>query len=336
MAKSKDPKPRNDEMLNYKFRPGKNIERKMLCEALSRLSVISDVKHYQYVGFGSVYFADFILFHKQLGIQKLISIEGEEEMEKRVRFNQPYSCIEVLTGFSNDKLPEINWSKNKSILWLDYTETLKGYMFKDMATFFQRALSGSVFIISINVDLKENDGSNKTTNEKVNTKLNKDIEVRKRILGSALKKILTKSDYYSIIRNIIDNEINEIVSERNKLEAKDKFSYKQIFNLLYQDGQTMLTVGGILFTEKDEEKVEQMNFKNLDFIMTGDNLFEIRVPNLTYREIHALDKHLPNFNTNTEAREKAFKELKGVVSEDAINKYAKIYRYYPNYTESNL
>lgn len=209
-------------------------------------------------------------------------------------------------------------------------------MFKDMATFFHRALSGSVFIISVNVDLKENDGSSKTTNEKVNAKLNKDIDVRKRILGSVFKKDLTKNDYYSVVRGVIDNEINEIIIERNKLEAKEKFSYKQIFNILYQDGQAMLTVGGILFSDKDKEKVEQMNFKNLDFIMTEDKLFEIRVPNLTYREIHALDKHLPDFNINAEAKEKALKELKGVVSDDEINKYAKIYRYYPNYTESNL
>lgn len=336
MAKSKEPKLRNDEMMNYLFRPAKNIERKMLCEALSRLSVISDVKHYQYVGFGSVYFADFTLFHKQLGIQKLISIECEEEMEKRVRFNQPYSCIDVMPGFSNDILPEVDWSKNKSILWLDYTETLKGYMFKDMATFFQRALSGSVFVISINVDLKENDSGSKTTSEKVNTKLNRDVDVRKKILGSVFKKDLTKNDYYSILRGVIDNEINEIITERNKLEAKEMFSYKQIFNILYQDGQAMLTVGGILYSDEDKEKVEQMNFKNLDFIMSGDKRFEIRVPNLTYREIDALDKHLPDFNINPEAKEKALAELKGVVSDDAINKYAKIYRYYPNYTESNL
>jgi len=336
MAKIKEPKLRNDEMLNYLFRPAKNIERKMLCEALNRLSVISDVKDYQYVGFGSVYFADFTLFHKQLGIQKLISIEGEEEMVTRVKFNRPYSCIDVMSGSSNDMLPEVDWSKNKSILWLDYTETLKGYMFKDMATFFQRALSGSVFIISINVDLKENDGSNKTTKDKVHIKLHNDVDVRKKILSSVFKEDLTKNDYYTIVRGVIDVEIKEIITERNKLVAKEKFSYEQIFNILYQDGQAMLTVGGILFSDKDKEKVEQMNFKNLDFIMTGDKRLEIRVPNLTNREIHALDKHLPDFNINAEAKEKALKELKGVVSDEAINKYAKIYRYYPNYTESNL
>lgn len=336
MVKSKGSTLRNDEMINYLFRPAKNIERKMLCEALSRLSIISDVKHYQYVGFGSVYFADFTLFHKQLGIQKLISIECEEEMETRVRFNQPYSCINVMLGRSNDILPEVDWSNNKSILWLDYTEALKGYMFKDMATFFQRALSGSIFIISVNVDLRESDGNGKTKSEKVKNRLNKDTDVRKKIIGSFFEKDLTKNDYYTIIRNIINSETNEIITERNKIEAQDKFSYKQMFNILYQDGQAMLTVGGILFSDKDNDKLEQINFRNLDFIMPDENRFEIQVPNLTYREIHALDKYLPDFNINPEAKEKAFEELKGVVSDDAINKYAKIYRYYPNYTESNL
>ena len=335
MAKKKDQNPRNDELMNYLFRPAKNIERKMLCEALSRLSILSDVKQYQYVGFGSVYFADFTLFHKQLGIQKLISIEGDEDMETRVRFNQPYSCIEIMPGWSYEMLPEVNWDEKKSILWLDYTGTLEGYMFKDMATFFQRAISGSVFIISINVDLKEEAG-NTTVSEKIKAKLSKDIDVKKRISSSAIKNDITRDDYYSILRNVIDTEINEIITERNKLESQDTFFYKQIFNFLYRDGQAMLTIGGILFSDKEKEKINKMNFTNLDFIMDGENYYEIRVPHLTYREIHAIDKHLPNFNTNDEAREKALKELKGVISDDAIHKYAKIYRYYPNYTESSL
>jgi len=335
MAKKRDSQPRNDELMNYLFRPAKNIERKMLCEALNRLSVISDIKAYQYVGFGSVYFADFTLFHKQLGIQKLISIECEQDMETRVRFNQPYSCINVMPGWSYEMLPQVNWD-NKSIVWLDYTGTLEGYMFKDMATFFQRALSGSVFIISVNVDLKENEVGSKTTNDKIKVKLNKDIDVKKRVRSTVFEKDLTKDDYYSIIRGVLDNEIYEIISQRNKIEPKEIFDYRQIFNFIYRDGQVMLTIGGILFSDKDKSKIEQMNFQNLDFIMEGQEYYEIRVPHLTYREINALDKYLPSFNTNNEERKKALEELKGVVSDDAIQKYAKIYRYYPIYTESCL
>lgn len=334
MAKKKELRPRNDELINYFFRPAKNIERKMLCEALGRLSIISSIKNYQYVGFGSVYFADFTLFHKQLGIQKLVSIECEIDMEERVRFNQPYSCIEVMPGWSYEMLPEVDWGSSRSILWLDYTGSLEGYMFKDMATFFQRAQSGSVFVISINVDLKETSTESKTTSERVISRLTKDSEVKKRIRTSVLEGNLTRTNYYSIIRNVINSEVLEIIAERNKVETGSTFEYKQLFNFLYRDGQAMLTIGGILFSDKDKEKVDRMNFESLEFITTTDTPYQIEVPHLTHREIHAIDKHLPNFNTDSKARENALEELKGIVSDEAIHKYAKIYRYYPKYTES--
>jgi hypothetical protein len=335
MAKNIDA-PRNDELINYLFRPAKNIERKMLCETLSRLSIISNLRNYQYIGFGSVYFADFALFHKSLGIQKLISIECNVDMEARVRFNQPYSCIEVMPGWSYEMLPEVDWGASNSILWLDYTGSLETYMFKDMATFFQRALSGSVFIISVNVDLKETNTDTKTTSQKIISKLNKDAEVRKRIRSSELKTDLKKEDYYTIIRNVIHNEVTSIIEERNKIETNAKFIYEQLFNFVYKDGQVMLTIGGILFSESDKDKILKMNFRNLDFIKNESQAYHIEVPNLTYREIHAIDKHLPNFNTDAIARSKALEELRGIVSDEAIQKYAKIYRYYPNYTESSL
>ena len=58
----------------------------MLCEALQRLSVYQPVNSYQYIGFGSVYFGDFCLFRKQLGIETMTTIEANEPDEARVRF----------------------------------------------------------------------------------------------------------------------------------------------------------------------------------------------------------------------------------------------------------
>ncbi len=61
--------------INYRVRPAKSIQRKMLCDALLRLSFFEPVENYRYVGFGSTTFTDFILFHKILGIKDMISIE---------------------------------------------------------------------------------------------------------------------------------------------------------------------------------------------------------------------------------------------------------------------
>ena len=54
--------------IDYRLRPAKHAERAMLVEAAARLR-FSDLQNYRYVGFGSIYFSDFEIFHKVLGIK---------------------------------------------------------------------------------------------------------------------------------------------------------------------------------------------------------------------------------------------------------------------------
>ena len=49
------------EKFNYALRPAKNMQRKMLCEALARLSRIAGLVSYRYIGFGAIGFHDFCL-----------------------------------------------------------------------------------------------------------------------------------------------------------------------------------------------------------------------------------------------------------------------------------
>lgn len=72
------------EKINYSLRPAKNIERKMILEALYRLSSFHSIREYQYIGFGSTFFTDFSLFHKNMGINDLYSIEIEEDYKERL------------------------------------------------------------------------------------------------------------------------------------------------------------------------------------------------------------------------------------------------------------
>ena len=44
---------RSYQKVNYALRPAKNIERKMICEALRQLSGFCLVETYRYIGFGS-------------------------------------------------------------------------------------------------------------------------------------------------------------------------------------------------------------------------------------------------------------------------------------------
>ena len=62
------------EKFNYSLRPAKNIERKMFCEVFARLSRISPLRSYRYIGFGANTFVDFTLFHQRLGITDMVTL----------------------------------------------------------------------------------------------------------------------------------------------------------------------------------------------------------------------------------------------------------------------
>ena len=121
---------RNDAgMINYYLRPNKQVERKIILEILQ--TVIGILKpsttstNYQYVGMGSFYFFDFILMHKFLKIDDLVSIENRSDVN-RFKFNLPYDFITFHNMLSTNYLAAIHdWNK-KSIIWLDYTQGLSG------------------------------------------------------------------------------------------------------------------------------------------------------------------------------------------------------------------
>ena len=73
--------------VQYDLRPRKQIERRMMIHAFQRLSEARfTISSYRYAGFGAFFFVDFILFHRLLGIDDMVSIEHDDEHERRVQF----------------------------------------------------------------------------------------------------------------------------------------------------------------------------------------------------------------------------------------------------------
>lgn len=66
---------RSGDKINYTLRLNKNVERKIFCDIISTLSYFAPVYNYRYIGFGSFYFSDFLLFHEKFKIHKGISLE---------------------------------------------------------------------------------------------------------------------------------------------------------------------------------------------------------------------------------------------------------------------
>jgi len=322
------------ERVDYTVRPAKSVERKMLCEALVRLGHFRDLTQYRYVGLGSIFFSDFILIHKSLGIKDLISIEKEIGDKKRFEFNCPYKFIKMLFGNSNEVLPnKLKWTK-KLILWLDYDYKLDESVFRDISIFLLKAKSGSIILLTI--DVEPDDPKDEKTGKHVGRydKLADRIGILKIPLGTEEKNLLDPAGFPRVCFEIIDNEINKMISIRNVgIEYNDRLEYKQLFNFLYKDGSAqMLSVGGIIYSQKDKKEIQACNFDKLKFINSTIKPYEIIVPKLTFREVRYLDKLLP-LNKSSLKRKK---DDLSFLSEEMKKNYNKIYRYFPTFVEAEI
>jgi hypothetical protein len=317
--------------INYGLRPNKVIERKYICEVLRKLSPFGEVEKYRYIGFGSTYFTDFNLFHKNLNIKNMISIEHDIKNQDRFSFNVPYKCIDIKYGESSDILPTLKWD-TRSVVWLDYDSPLSDSILSDIFFLCSRLLEGSLLIVTIDSepeqptnDVRDFKDIEEFRKKKIYSRINRKYippNVNAKELGTGLTNL-----YWRIIIDVIQKAILERNGARS---AGNKLIFNQVFNIVYADGARMLTVGGIVYDEGQVDKFRQCNFQNLKIFSDNSCQYNIRSPKLTFKEIGYLNKKLPN-----EDIKQLYEELKMIPEED-VEKYSEVYRYFPVFTEAEF
>jgi hypothetical protein len=318
------------ENINYRLRPAKNVERKMMADIFQRLPHIRPLKDYKYIGFGSTFFSDIRLIHRRLGIKDIISIEREESDEPRFELNKPYDCVRMEYGRSKEILPELEWDK-ATILWLDYDDEIALYMFSDIREFMTKAPAGSVIFVTINahptsyrqLEEESKDDEDRTMVDELRENLGREY-----IPADVERKDLRGWGYGRVCRRIILNQIEEIfLPDRNEGEnEEDKVEFRQLVNFRYSDGAKMRTIGGILASDEVEEALDASDFEDLFFIRRGEKSYEIDPPTLTFAEMRVLDKELPGDP----------EDINSPVPDSDIRRYSDIYRYFPRFVESEL
>jgi hypothetical protein len=323
--------------INYALRPAKTIERKMLCEAFRRLYPFGKLETYRYIGFGSIYFSDFILFHRALGINNMLSIEKDEYARECFEFNKPYQCVTLDFRPSTSVLPGLDWDI-RSIVWLDYEEQINGSILSDITSVCSHACSGSVILVSVNARPESEPDASKKQEYTSETGLPFDLDcyrlrcLKNQVLDYCLPPGISGKDLRGkglakVSRRLITSTISEVLSIRNSLNTDtQKVAYHQIFNFEYSDGPLMLTVGGVLVSKEDEEKLNTCSFGDINFVKQGEEAYSIRVPCLTPKEIRYLNAQLPFMASMS-------LDLPGVPPSDS-KQYAELYRYFPVFTEA--
>lgn len=304
--------------INYETRPFKFTERKMLLASLQKVCSFFG-GDYQYIGLGGIAYTDFKLFHKELHVDNLYSIEGGSIPLERLKFNSPYSFINLLKNKTTIALNDIPLEK-KSLLWLDYDGVLDNYMFDDLNIIFRKLPIGSIYIFTCNRELKDEENNEYTT------------ELFKEKFGNLIPFGIENKDFssqnnYKTIRNMFINHINSILRERNRIEYLN-FQFHQLFNILYQEnrGARMYTFGGVI-TDNDL-KLSDLDINSFNFINTEENAYRIEIPNLTRKEIDLINSYL---YINEEELVKL-----NIVTKSEVDKYKETYKYMPHYYDIRL
>lgn len=304
--------------VHYEFRPAKQVERRMILDLLQRLMEVGFlISSYQYTGLGSLYFIDFILFRRYLGITRMVSAESSPEVEKRVKFNKPYGSIEIYPGDIADCIPSLSLDR-KHILWLDYDRVITEAAIDAIVLASTQLSPGSLLLVTVDAEPPVKEGKTKQWRQYFQR------EARDYLGNIAKDRQFARSKLISINASIIEKAI------MHGLAGRSDVSFFPLLNFVYADGHHMLSVGGMIGTEEDGQKLKMLNALKFPFLRNSivGNPYSIRVPLLTRKERLHLDGAMP---CRPSWRPREF-EMK---PED-VQAYREIYPYFPAYTEMLL
>lgn len=104
----------------YRLRPNKAVDRELFLSLLTRLAPALALEGHHYIGLGGSFLEDFRLVHARLGIDRMTSVEAEEQVHKRQLFNRPTASVECLHSSLEEYLDAHDFDR-PAIIWLDYT-----------------------------------------------------------------------------------------------------------------------------------------------------------------------------------------------------------------------
>jgi hypothetical protein len=290
-------------------RPSKHVQRRMVVDACRRLRSFAPLDQYRYVGFGAYEFVDFELFRRELGIVEMHSIEGGEgEEEGRFTFNRPFGEVSVHFGRASDLLPDILDDAVLRIVWLDYLSSLSAEVLQDVGTCGRMMIPGSVLIVTINARPPQPKGERRR----------KLIEAvgPERVAPEMIDENLDPPGFARAQREILAQEVRSWMSRRD-----DGSSFRQLFNIRYDDGTPMLTWGGLIVAPGMHAALENACFHELEQTSDGEHMVDATVHPLTTREVLHLNSQLPTRDATG---------LSGQgIPEEALQSYERLYRWYP-------
>ncbi|WP_164133587.1 O-methyltransferase [Stenotrophomonas maltophilia] len=337
------------ERFDYLLRTNKHIERRIVFDVIAssrqKLGVIGG----WYLGFGSMWFGDFRIAHRQLRIDDLVSIE-HEDYAKRAEFNRPFAGVRVKSGSSEDVLPRISPEEWNSpvIAWLDYDGYLNSAVVSDVDLILDAAAVNSVVIITVNADRR-------TYRPRSSSGPREREETAVGVVEGFLGRNVTPPKYEPcenevgvyqeppesvfpeyLCEAVISYMAHRVAASGRTAPDGQVISFTPLFKLHHKDGADMVTIGGAITTEHTANSwsasVAEMS------VISDEGGFpsycKLDLIPFTVKEKIILDECLPG-ESDGDMLEGA-RKLGIQLAEKNITDYRKFYRYFPVFVESGI
>ncbi len=271
------------------------------------------IEKFRYTGMGSIHFVDHILFHKFLGIDKLVSVERDKDIESRLQFNRPFDNIELKIMSIGEYIPQLDKCE-QHIVWLDYDYHLSGAMVNDVVSCANYLPIGSFMLVT--VDSTPHKASNSAKDN-----YNYYWEEARDLWKPDWKHAdFANGKLHLRVIDLVARAFKEAVAGQPKVRALPCFSF------VYSDGHQMVTLGIQLGGDQEDEKLDhicaEVEYLTRDF---GNTPFKIDVPVLTRKERLHLESVMPS---------KDYSKIRSSgLDQDVFDKFGRIYRFFPSYGE---
>jgi|SRR5580700_5310092 hypothetical protein len=225
--------------INYSLRPSKSIQRQIVFDGVRLLPDVMDLDRLAYIGFGSIWFTDFVLAHKLLRIDDMVSIESNDVGYSRAKFNAPYSTVRVEHGLSTTILPKLfddpSLAGRPWMLWLDYDYEFNESVRDDVRSVIENAPVNSILIITFN-----------GLDRKYGQPPPERVKRLRELLGSVVPDELGPASCKAEQMQVTLADLGLDFMKSIAADIARPGGFVPAFRVLYRDGAPMVTIGGIL------------------------------------------------------------------------------------------
>lgn len=312
------------EKINYKLRPQKRIERALIAQLINNFQHIVG-ERINYIGMGSLFYADFVYFNQYCDLNQMISIEMmedefgiyDEKKEKRFRNNKPLESIRLIPKAVSEAIDDLPFEQS-NFIWLDYDGAFEPAIISDIEEVIKRTRKSSIIAVSYNDRIPKQYKSNQ---EFYVEKCKKEYS---RFVLEGVDNSFTSKGYARIATGICGKYLEGQMDFYNNIKGTN-FVLERLSKVEYKDGEKMNTLIWVLL---DEDQPYAQSF--IQQISESEICGEL---NLKMEILTLFEKQLLDRKPSTDRKDRIETAQELGLDIDTVEQYYKYAKYIPEYTE---